>query len=146
MEHTYFYREAKWLAKGTYWDGSGTESDAAGEVEVSHESGMWFLDGFMEIKPAGKDPVVFKNSYEMVPPEEGAGVILTRSHNPALGWFKGFIAIVGDTILASAETEDGVYRTTESLIQIAEWKYENRGCLLKDGAPVSSWSMTVEKI
>ncbi len=146
MQHTYFYAEAKWKAKGTYWDASGQPIDASGEVEISHEEQLWFLDGFMDVKAPGKDAVRIKNNYEIVAPKQGDKVVLWRSHNPALGWFKGFFTVIGDTILSSAVTEDGVYRNTESLLQVSEKLYENRGCLLKGDQLVSTWSMKIEKL
>jgi len=49
------------------------------------------------------------------------------SENPALGKLIGKFMIIGDTVLSSYISENGIYSGTESLFKIDESTYLNRG-------------------
>jgi len=54
--------------------------------------------------------------------------------------------IIGDTILSSYISENGVYSGSESLYRINENKYLNRGFAFNGEDKLSSWEVTIERV
>lgn len=137
MKHTYFYRTMGWKASGVYYDEEGNPFALAGEVQAIHRDEKWSLQGLMEV--LSDPPVRYTNVYTIFPAEQAA-TLKWESSNPALGTLRGTFEIVGDSIISTYRSDDGVYSGAETLIQIDEKTYYNVGVSFKNGAKMSSWS------
>lgn len=144
MRHTYILDEGKWKAKGFYYDHEANQLEVIGETEIKHRQDEWILDGFMELRT--EEPVRFYNKYSIIPKEKDKDFTVWTSVNPAIGKLKGKFMIVGDTILSSYISEDGLYSGSECLYRINEDKYLNRGFAFHGEEKLSSWAVTLERI
>lgn len=63
-----------------------------------------------------------------------------------MGKLIGKFMIIGDTILSSYISENGIYSGTECLYKIDETKYLNRGFAFNGENKLSSWEVTLERI
>jgi len=144
MKHTYILEEGHWKAKGLYYDDAGHAIEVYGETTIKHLADEWVLDGFMELKI--ENPVRFYNKYSIVPVPAQKDYTLWASENPALGKLLGKFMIVGDTILSSYISENGLYSGAESLLIIDDTKYLNRGFAFHGEKKLSSWEVTLEQI
>ena len=144
MRHTYILVEGKWKAKGVYYDQEANKLEVTGETTIEHLPDEWILDGFMELKT--EEPIRFYNKYSIIPKEEDKDFTVWTSVNPALGRLKGKFMIIGDTILSSYISEDGVYSGAECLYRISENKYLNRGFAFNGEEKLSSWAVILERV
>ena len=144
MKHTYLLEEGKWCAVGTYIDEHGSLLQAEGETVTTHQPNIWIHDGTMALLL--DQPVKFSNRYEINPFQENATCTTWTSHNPALGKLLGTFVIVTDTILSYYHSECGQFHGIESLMQIDEQTYHNRGTLLHREKRMSSWAMDIHRI
>ena len=69
MGHTYIFKEAKWKAKGKYYDRQLNVTNVVGETVIEHLEEHWILDGFLEVKV--DQPIRFFNKYKIEPLQEG---------------------------------------------------------------------------
>jgi len=102
------------------------------------------MDGFMELKL--DKPVRFYNTYSIAPISDQTDYTQWTSENPDLGKLIGKFMIVGDTILSSYISENGLYSGAESLLKIDDNKYLNRGFAFHGKKKLSSWEVTLERI
>jgi hypothetical protein len=143
MKHTYIFEEGNWKAAGLYYDHEGNEIGVYGETTINHLQDEWVLDGFMELKI--ENPVRIFNKYSIIPMSDKKDHTKWTSENPALGKLIGKFMIIGDTILSSYISENGIYSGTESLFGINENKYLNRGFAFNGENKLSSWEVTLER-
>ena len=144
LRHTYIFNEGKWNAKGLYYDHEANQFEVIGETIIKHLKDEWILDGFMELKT--KKPIRFFNKYSIIPKQRDKDYTIWTSVNPAIGKLNGKFMIIGDTILSSYISEDGVYSGSESLYRINENKYLNRGFAFNGEEKLSSWAVTLERV
>lgn len=137
MKHTYFYRTMGWKASGIYYDEEGAASALAGEVQVIRREDKWSLQGFMEVLT--EQPTRFTNIYTIFPSSSNM-TLRWESSNPKLGTLTGTFEIIGDSIISTYRSKDGVYSGTETLIQIDEKTYYNVGISFRNGERMSSWT------
>ncbi|MCE5274756.1 MAG: hypothetical protein ABFD70_12360 [Syntrophaceae bacterium] len=143
MGHTFLFTQARWLARGLFFDAKGKALPAEGEISISHQGNLWVNEGI--IKVLGERPAEIRNRYEIVPIPEGTSTTTWTSVNPAIGRFMGSFAVVGDSILSCFQSEDAAYSGMEYLRQEESHQYQNRGVLLLRGERVSSWAVTLRK-
>jgi len=58
----------------------------------------------------------------------------------------GKFMIIGDTVLSSYISENGIYSGTESLFKIDESTYLNRGFAFNGENKLSSWEVKLERL
>jgi hypothetical protein len=63
-----------------------------------------------------------------------------------LGHFTGTIALVGDSILTVARSDEDNSWSMESLMQISETRYLSRGVYFAGGKMVSTWAVELNRI
>jgi hypothetical protein len=143
MKHSYVFEEGNWKATGVYFDHEGNEVGVNGKTTIEHLPDEWVLNGFMELKT--ETPIRFFNKYSIVPMSEKKDFTKWTSENPALGKLIGKFMIIGDTILSSYISENGIYSGAESLFRINENKYLNRGFAFNGENKLSSWEVTLER-
>ena len=143
MRHTYILEDAKWRAKGKYYDRQANVTDVWGETLIEHQADQWVLDGFMEV--CGDQPMRFFNKYSIAPIAQGRDFTTWSSINPALGTLNGRLMIVGDTILSMFQSKDNQYYGAETLRQIDENKYLNKGFTFCGEEKLSSWEVVLER-
>lgn len=143
MKHSYIFEEGNWKATGLYFDHTSNVVEVYGETTIKHLKDEWVLDGFMELKI--ENPVRFFNKYSIVPMPDKKDYTKWTSENPALGKLIGKFMIIGDTILSSYISENGIYSGAESLFRINENKYLNRGFAFNGENKLSSWEVTLER-
>ncbi|GAE88521.1 hypothetical protein [Acetivibrio straminisolvens] len=113
MKHSYIFEEGNWKAEGLYFDHENNGVGVYGETTIKHLKDEWVLDGFMELKI--EKPVRFFNIYSIKPISDKKDYTEWTSENPALGKLIGKFMIIGDTILSSYISENGIYSGTECL-------------------------------
>jgi len=144
MKHSYIFEEGNWKAEGLYFDHENNKVEVYGETTIQHLKYEWVLDGFMELKT--DNPVRFFNKYSIKPISDKKDYTEWTSENPALGKLIGKFMIIGDTILSSYISENGIYSGTECLYKIDETKYLNRGFAFNGENKLSSWEVTLKRI
>lgn len=144
MGHHFLFQEGSWNASGFYRDGEGNTVQLSGMTTIEHQDDLWVNEGFMEIE--GDTPVRIRNRYEIIPFERGSDSTTWRSENPSLGPLVGSFAVVGDSILSTFRSPDGLYYGTEYLKSINPDTYANRGVLMTGGKIISSWSTTLTRM
>lgn len=144
MNHSYIFAEGHWKAVGHYYDYEANQIEVFGETTIKHLEAEWVLDGFMELKL--ENPIRLYNKYSIAPLPDKKDYTRWTSQNPALGKLMGYFMIVGDTILSSYISENALFSGSESLIQIADTKYLNRGFAFKGDNKLSSWEVTLERV
>ena len=144
MGHRFLFQEGTWRASGFYRDGDGNTVQLSGMTTIEHQGDLWINNGFMEIE--GDTPVRVQNRYEIVPFERGSDSTTWRSENPSLGPLVGSFAVVGDSILSTFRSPDGLYYGTEYLKSSNPDTYSNRGVLMTRGRIISSWSVTLTRV
>lgn len=144
MKHTYLFKEGKWSAKGFYYDDAVTKAQIESHTFITHEIGIWVLDGSMKLLT--NEPIEFSNRYEIIPFKNGSDMTSWKSYNPALGELIGTFIIIEDSILSKYSTADQKYSGFEYLKQIDEATYENRGFAMAGAKKLSSWSVLLEKL
>lgn len=144
MNHSYIFEEGNWKAIGIYFDQESNEIEVYGETTIRHLNDEWVLDGFMELKI--ESPIRFFNKYSIIPLPDNKDYTQWTSENPALGRLIGKFMIIGDTILSSYRSEDGIYSGAESLFRIDSNKYLNRGFAFKGEDKLSSWEVTLGRL
>lgn len=143
MRHTYLFENAFWEARGVYRDAAGRQATAEGYAVVSVGPEICTVHGQMRV--IGSLSVEFANRYDIVPFGPRAVHTTWVSENPDLGRLEGRFIIVGDTILSSFVTADGMHSGVESLHQKAEDAYENRGALYRGTDLLSTWSVALSR-
>lgn len=143
MGHHFLFQEGSWNASGFCRDGEGNTVQLSGMTTIEHQGDLWVNEGFMEIE--GDTPVRIRNRYEIIPFERGSDSTTWRSENPSLGPLVGSFAVVGDSILSTFRSPDGLYYGTEYLKSINPDTYANRGVLMTRGKIISSWSATLTR-
>ena len=141
MEHTYFFRPPHWSAAGTYYDENGTAFPLAGKVQVRRDEDGWTLGGYLEV--AFPKPVRFTNDY-IIRETGRAGTLAWESVNPALGTLRGTFEIVGECIVSSYVSDDGIFSGTETLRQLDESTYENVGVSFQGRKRMSAWTALIK--
>ncbi|HOM03198.1 MAG TPA: hypothetical protein PLH43_10265 [Acetivibrio sp.] len=144
MKHTYIFEEGNWKAEGLYFDHENNCVGVYGETSIKHLKDEWILDGFMELKT--ENPIRFFNKYSIKPISDRKDYTSWTSENPALGKLIGKFMIIGDTILSSYISENGIYSGTESLFKIDENTYLNRGFAFNRENKLSSWEVKLERV
>lgn len=144
MKHSYILQEASWKAIGVYYDSAGNQFEVYGETAIKHFKDEWVLDGFMEVKL--DNPVRFFNKYSITPLPVGKDFTDWTSQNPALGKLIGKFMIIGDTILSSYSSENGLYSGSECLVLLDNGTYHNRGFAFNGDRKLSSWEVTLQRV
>lgn len=142
--HTFLFIEAVWSAEGVYVDESENPFPLVGQTEIVHGATVWINTGSMRIN--GPQPSELRNRYEIAPFQPGVSCTAWRSFNPDLGPLVGQFVVVADTILSAWRTEDGRASGAESLLQINESEYQNRGVAFFGPRRMSSWAATLKRI
>lgn len=144
MKHSYILEEGNWKASGLYYDHEANQVEVFGETMIQHLKDEWVLDGFMELKL--ENSTRFFNKYSIIPKPIDKDYTKWTSVNPVLGKLIGKFMIIGDTILSSYISENGIYSGSESLFKINENKYLNRGFAFHGENKLSSWEVTLERV
>ncbi len=137
--HTYLMRPGAWRAAGLYWDERGVEITAEGASEMIHRPEVWELAGALRL--LGPEPVTFTNTYRIEPLPAGGRTTRFESHNPALGRITGRFTLIGDAILVTATSADGLHTSTECLTRIDDDRYRVRGVFARGEAVAGTWAM-----
>ncbi len=147
MRHPYLGCEGIWEASGEYRDGHNQVMPLQGSSHISHQDGIWILDGMVKILL--DPPIEFANTYRIVPCPPNAERTSWESKNSVLGTLRGRFAFVGDTILSSWESEDHCCSGIESLVYVDSSTYNNRGInrgiAFKGLEKLSSWIVVLKK-
>ena len=144
MKHSYIFEEGIWSASGRYYDKNQACISLSGKTKISHKNDHWVLDGFMEL--ALDKPVKFTNRYSIEPIASEKDFTFWSSINPALGKLLGKFMIIGDTILSSYASENGLYSGSESLILIDKKTYKNKGFTFRGRNKFSSWEVDLNRM
>ena len=139
FRHTWLFEPGTWSAAGRFWDKGEFEREGHGTSIVRHTGAIWEIDGTMEI--CGEPPLRFRNSYRIAAPRGDARAVPWQSENPALGALAGVFVVLGDTIMSSFQSSDGVSVGSEAMRHLAPDRYQAQGLFLRSGALVSAWSM-----
>lgn len=142
MRHTYFLITQNWTATGVYYDESGKTFPLRGEVSIVRDEAAWSLGGYLEV--LFDAPVRFTNDYQIFSTTNQATLSWT-SYNPALGALRGTFEFIGDCIVSSYRSEDGIYSGTETLMLKEDGTYFNVGVSFRAGARMSAWTATLCK-
>ncbi len=137
MKHSFLFATQEWLAEGDYYDEKGNRFNLTGISQIVCDKDKWTITGFMEV--LFKNPTKFYNNYN-IKKSDSDDNIPWESYNPALGRLIGNMSISGDTITSRYTSEDGTCSGFETLRQIDEQTYENKGECHVSGKRISSWS------
>jgi hypothetical protein len=143
IRHTFLFEEARWAARGTFFDAGGAATAVDGAARITHADGAWFNRSFM--RRLADSPLEVTNDCRIVPFAPGALATRWESTNVALGRLAGRFALVGDSILSTYATEAGDCSGSECLQMTAEDRYLGRGVLYRDGALFSSWIVELRR-
>ncbi|MBD3309012.1 hypothetical protein GF339_21550 [candidate division KSB3 bacterium] len=139
MTHTYLFEEGVWQAHGIFLDEHGQQFPLEGQTTISHDDALWKNVGFMRV--LSEPPMELQNTYEIQPvPSSGESTTWT-SYNPGVGELVGQFVVIHDSILSLYSTPNREFTGMESLRQIHENAYQNRGVLMKGEQKISSWAV-----
>ncbi len=143
MNHTLFFQEGIWHAKGQYHDEEDRPVAAEGETKITHLQGKWLNEG--KLKLLGDNPAEFQNAYEIVPFKDGEDTTEWNSINSPLGTIRGKLMVIDDSIISVFRSEDGLYSGSEYMLQTDARNYKARGFLFRGDRKISSWSVELHK-
>jgi hypothetical protein len=141
MKHTYLLFPGTWHAKGAFRDNNGNSYPVTGSSIITHERRIWYNRSAMLIHTTPLTDI--ECLYEITPIEPGECATTWTAETLPMGRISGNFAIVDNTILSSAYTPQGA--NIETLRQLDENTYENRGALFMDGQLLSAWDVILTK-
>lgn len=89
-------------------------------------------------------PIEFRNRFEVEPFVEDSDWTSWVSWNLDLGVLRGRFVVVGDCIMSSYTSEEGVYSGCETMHLLDEGIYQASGFVLADCRKMSSWSVVLK--
>lgn len=141
MKHTYLVSPGTWQAKGFFKDNNGNSYPVTGSSIITHERKIWYNRSAMLIHT---QPVTdIECVYEITPLDPDTYSTTWTAETLPMGRISGNFAIVGNTILSSANTPQGA--NIETLRQLDESTYENRGALFMEGQLLSTWEVILTR-
>lgn len=138
--HTFLHQPGEWLATGRFLDAQGNSVVVTGGSRIQHSDEVWTNSSWMHIE----DGPTIRMTYEVQPFKDRL-VTPWTSVNSALGRFLGSFTVVGDAILNSGATHDGMHSVVEFMLLDTPEKYTNRGALLRSGMLVSAWELDLTR-
>jgi hypothetical protein len=143
IRHTFLLDEARWSARGTFFDAGGAATPVDGHAEITHRSDAWVNRSFIRLHAA--PPVELTNDYTIAPLAPDALSTSWEALSPDLGRMIGSFALVGDSVLSTFASADGVHAGTECLQMMEADRYLGRGVLYRDRTLFSAWIVELRR-
>lgn len=149
VKHTFLFEEGVWRITGNYSDGRGHIVSIKGESKLYHVTynvAFFTNEDWMVLEPENGSPVEIKNKYMIKPFEKNRDYTSWTMDNLIMGKLFGKLVIVGDSVISTFSSSDGIYSGSEILIMVDEKTYRNKGCLFRGDRKISSWWVDLKKI
>jgi hypothetical protein len=143
IRHTYLFDEARWSARGTFFGTSGEATPLDGITQITHGEDTWLNRSLMRLRAA--PPIELTSDYRVKPFAPDAMATQWESHSPALGRLLGNFALVGDSVLSTFASEDGVHSGSECLQMMESDRYLGRGVLYRDRSFFYAWIVELRR-